>query len=95
MGEVVQIHIEIHGMVQGVSFRKWTKRLADKHSVCGWVRNTPQKTVEIVVQGTREQLTVFKNDIISRGGPRIAWIDNVQVYEEPSTQLYTSFEIVV
>ena len=59
-GTLKELHITISGWVQGVSFRIWTKRLAQQLGVNGWVRNMEDGRVEIVAQGTPEQLTKLR-----------------------------------
>ena len=46
----------VSGRVQGVSFRYYTKKEADRLGVTGWVRNNHDRTVELVAEGTSEQL---------------------------------------
>jgi len=41
----------IRGRVQGVFFRDTLRRLAERHGVVGWARNTPDGTVEAVLEG--------------------------------------------
>ncbi|XP_071962360.1 acylphosphatase-1-like [Antedon mediterranea] len=56
----VSVNFEIHGKVQGVFFRKNTRRTAQKHGLVGWVRNTRHGTVEGQVQGYKEQVNEMK-----------------------------------
>jgi len=51
-----RVRIIIHGIVQGVFFRAETKRQADLLGLTGWVRNTDDGKVEILVQGEGEVL---------------------------------------
>ena len=46
------------GTVQGVGFRAATKRAAVEAGCAGWVANVPGGQVEVVAEGTREQLEV-------------------------------------
>lgn len=51
-----QLHAIIQGRVQGVSFRYYTQRRAEEIGVTGWVRNLPDRSVEVTAEGTRDQL---------------------------------------
>jgi acylphosphatase len=44
-------HVRIRGHVQGVGFRMYMQREAQRHGVAGWVRNRHDGSVEAVVQG--------------------------------------------
>ena len=41
----------VHGRVQGVAFREYTRRQAVRLGLSGWVRNRPDGTVETVFEG--------------------------------------------
>jgi acylphosphatase len=45
------IHVLISGRVQGVGFRAWTAREAQRLDLSGWVRNTREGDVEAVFCG--------------------------------------------
>lgn len=45
------VHCIIHGRVQGVGFRAWTRRTANNLSLDGWVRNLADGTVEALFAG--------------------------------------------
>ena len=44
------VHINVHGVVQGVGFRPFVYQLASKHDLKGWVSNTSED-VKIEVEG--------------------------------------------
>ncbi|CCW70992.1 unnamed protein product [Phytomonas sp. Hart1] len=48
--------ILVSGKVQGVCYRKHTKKTATRLGITGWVRNQPDGSVEILGEGTVEQL---------------------------------------
>ena len=48
---MIRLKYEVFGKVQGVFFRKYTKKEADKLSLVGWVMNTDRKTVIGVAEG--------------------------------------------
>jgi acylphosphatase len=80
----------VSGRVQGVFFRDTTRRRAEAAGVAGWVRNTPDGTVEAVFEGDPEaveQLVAF-----SRRGPSGAEVVSVDVTEEEPEGL-AGFEV--
>jgi acylphosphatase len=48
--------IRVHGHVQGVWFRDWTRREARELAVDGWVRNRRDGTVEILAAGEADAI---------------------------------------
>ncbi len=52
----VELHAIIHGDVQGVGFRATAMHYAQQLKLEGIVRNCPEGTVEIFVQGDRKEL---------------------------------------
>ena len=54
----VRERIYISGVVQGVGFRPHVFRLANQHSLTGWIQNTV-RGITLEVQGTRENLDEF------------------------------------
>ena len=53
-----RLHIQVHGVVQGVGFRPFVYRIALERALAGWVRNRPDG-VEIEVQGPEPVLQDF------------------------------------
>jgi acylphosphatase len=51
------------GTVQGVGFRYTVKSLAGGFEVTGTVRNLPDGRVELIAEGTREELSAFQQVI--------------------------------
>jgi len=76
----------ISGEVQGVGFRYFTLRVAERIGVRGWVRNLPNGSVEVEGEGTAEQLALLEERL--RQGPAAASVTNVHWAEvsdeEPS-----------
>ena len=72
--------VVVHGQVQGVFFRDTTRREARSRGVAGWVRNTPEGTVEAVFEGEPEAVEQMVE--LSRRGPRGAEVERVEVFEE-------------
>jgi acylphosphatase len=81
----------VRGRVQGVGFRWFVEREAHILKIAGWVRNNPDSTVEVLGQGTREQLAGLHSRL--REGPRAARVDEVEVKEADPIPGLTSFQI--
>ena len=58
-------HIFFSGTVQGVGFRFTTERIARNYQVSGWVRNLSDGRVEMIVEGSEEQIIQLIEDIES------------------------------
>jgi acylphosphatase len=48
--------VRYHGHVQGVGFRFTARRIASTHDVTGFVRNLPDGSVQVVVEGVRDEV---------------------------------------
>ncbi len=81
----------VRGRVQGVGFRWFVEREACLLQVTGWVRNNADSTVEVLAQGTRDQLAGLHSRL--REGPRAARVDHVEVSDVEPTPGLTSFQI--
>jgi len=81
----------VRGRVQGVGFRWFVEREAHILSIAGWVRNKPDGRVEVLAQGTREQLDALSLRL--REGPRAARVDDVEESEANHTAGLTTFRI--
>ena len=68
-------HFLVKGRVQGVGFRWFVQREASEIGLKGWVRNTEDGDVEVVVSGDPEGLTELRASL--RKGPRGSRVDKV------------------
>ena len=89
--ENVQLHAIVHGRVQGVSFRYYTTLTAAESGIVGWVQNLPDGTVEVIAEGTRQQLGSFTDFL--RRGPSGARVTSVDMDWRPATGNFTDFVI--
>ena len=62
------LRLTVSGIVQGVGFRPFVHRLAHRHHLTGWVRNT-SGNVEIVVEGDVRSLEAFRVDLPQQAPP--------------------------
>jgi acylphosphatase len=56
-------HVIFIGRVQGVGFRFTAHRIAHRHQLTGFVRNLPDGTVEVLVQGPDQDIDDCIQDI--------------------------------
>ncbi len=68
MSEETKQHVRcvFFGRVQGVGFRYTTLHLARGYDVVGYVRNTPEGSVELVVEGSAGDIADFIAEIEKR-----------------------------
>src|ERR1700684_742985 len=79
----------VRGRVQGVGFRWFVEREAHILGIAGWVRNNHDGSVEVLAQGTRDQLSGLHSRL--REGPRAARVDAVGGLVAPRGAAVDSF----
>lgn len=68
----------VYGRVQGVGFRWWTSRIANRLGLVGSVRNLPDGSVEVRAQGPPAALGELARQL--RDGPRTAVVRRVDPF---------------
>lgn len=91
MGEEVRLRAIVHGRVQGVNFRYYTRQQAHQLGVTGCVRNLWDGTVEVVAEGTRQAVTRLLNWL--HKGPSMAIVTEVDAEWLPHTGEFQRFEV--
>jgi len=86
------MHIFYSGKVQGVGFRYTAKVTALGYEVVGWVRNLADGRVELVAEGSRDELEAFQQGIRESGLRR--FIAQEAASWEDATGEFRGFEIV-
>jgi acylphosphatase len=72
----------VHGAVQGVGFRWWTRSRALELGLAGWARNLDDGRVEVVAEGPRD--AVDRLEALLRGGETPGRVDAVAVRHTPA-----------
>jgi len=86
-----RVRAVFEGRVQGVGFRFTACHLAAKHpEVAGYVRNVPDGTVELVIEGKRAALSSLLADIERTMARYISRVRSV--WEEPTGE-FESFGV--
>ncbi|MFQ5420309.1 MAG: acylphosphatase [Anaerolineae bacterium] len=86
-----QFEATIYGRVQGVSFRYYTQKEAQRWGVTGWVANQRDRTVIVVAQGPEAALSPFIAFL--HRGPLSARVDKVDLRWQEPTAEFTRFEV--
>jgi acylphosphatase len=81
--------LKIQGKVQGVGFRQNAFILAQKLKLVGWVRNTSEGEVELLVEGELSSVNLFVE--WCHEGPTHAAVTTVTVLES-SIRDFTEFQ---
>ncbi|MCD2325388.1 acylphosphatase [Sphingomonas sp. IC-56] len=70
--------IFVSGRVQGVGYRDWVVRTAQRNGLTGYVRNLKDGRVEVVASGEEEPLQTLVE--ACRGGPPMARVEHVESF---------------
>ena len=87
----LRAHAYVTGRVQGVWFRQTTADRARELGARGWVRNLPDGRVEILVEGSREQVEALLE--FARVGPPLAQVRAVDADWEAATGDFQDFRV--
>jgi acylphosphatase len=75
--EFIEVHVFAEGRVQGVGYRDFVRRSAERFGVSGWVRNRRDGSVEACLLGPRSRVDAVVAEM--RRGPRFAEVANLRV----------------
>lgn len=81
--------LTISGRVQNVGFRYFSKSLAERMGVKGFVKNLANGKVYIEAEADEEIVAIFIESI--KSGPKHAHVSEVQIQDSP-IQNFTCFE---
>lgn len=78
------------GRVQGVGFRYTVHRMAGQYEITGFVRNLPDRTVELLAQGSESEVQQYLEEIQNYFGTSIRDIRATDISPDPR---HTDFRI--
>ena len=87
----VAYHILVKGRVQGVGFRYSTRQAAGRFGVKGWVRNTPDGSVEVVCEGPRDKVEKLLKWLHS--GPPGSYVAGIETTHLKPQGVFRSFTV--
>ncbi|OGL77929.1 hypothetical protein A3J43_00735 [Candidatus Uhrbacteria bacterium RIFCSPHIGHO2_12_FULL_54_23] len=85
------LRLVISGRVQGVGFRWFVQREAEKLKLTGQVKNLPDGTVEVAAFGEKGALEELLN--LCRQGPRASRVNDIHVKWDDAEMIPTEFSI--
>ncbi len=88
---MVQYEIRIRGRVQGVGFRYYTQKQAQLFNLKGWVRNTSDGGVLVMVQGDKEVIDTFTDYL--RIGPAMSRVTHISAVPVTPGEVFSDFRI--
>ncbi len=92
MGTLKHVHLIVHGRVQGVWYRASAKEAAEKLELKGWVRNLPDRCVEIDASGDVDSIEKFIQWCYQ--GPPGARVTTIDVQELEAGVIIENFQII-
>jgi acylphosphatase len=84
-------HILVKGSVQGVGFRYFVQRHAERLGLFGYTRNLPSGQVEIEVEGDKNSILRLIGEV--KRGPQFSEVFDVQVNWKDYQERFIGFEI--
>jgi len=92
VADVQQAEIRIVGVVQGIGFRPFIYAQAMDYQLVGYVLNTGNSAVKVVVEGKKNEIIEFIESI-EKKKPHLAVIDSIQtIWHKPSGK-FRDFQI--
>jgi acylphosphatase len=86
-----QLHAQVRGYVQGVGYRLFALREAQRLGLAGWVRNCADGSVEVVAEGDEDGLGQYLSRL--QRGPAEAEVEHVEVDWRPASGGFEGFQI--
>lgn len=84
-------HIIVQGLVQGVGYRFFVIRKAQEYGIRGYVRNLPDRNVEVVAQGEKGLVQDFIEQL--KIGPVSAHVTGVDVEWSEHEPEFIDFDV--
>ena len=86
-----RVHVIVSGVVQGVGFRFFTRDLARRYELSGYVRNRADGTVEVEAEGTGQAVGAFLREL--EAGPRSSHVAGMEIEEKRAEGVFEDFSI--
>lgn len=91
LNQRTRARVLVRGIVQGVNYRWFTQRRASELGLTGYVRNAPDGSVQVLVEGEREKIEQLLDAL--RVGPSAAVVESVNVEWHAPSGEFERFEV--
>jgi len=88
----IKVHIIVEGLVQGIGYRYFVKKLAGKYNLSGYVRNNSDGSVEIETEIEKDILNNFIEEL--KTGHPWAEVKSIKIKEYPYSGEFLDFKII-
>ena len=88
---IKRLEATVYGRVQGVNFRYYTQKEAQRLQLTGWVANQRNGTVKVVAEGPEDTLKAFI-EFLHKGSPA-ARVERVELSWLPATGEFNRFKV--
>jgi acylphosphatase len=89
--EVLRAKLCVMGKVQGVGYRAYAARVASQRDLCGGVRNRNDGRVELEIEGPKDKILTFIEDL--KIGPPASRVTDIEVEWSPATGRFSDFQV--
>ncbi|MFH0968457.1 MAG: acylphosphatase [Methanobacteriota archaeon] len=89
---IIRNNITVSGMVQRVGYRHIVQGIARKNRITGCIRNLLGYDVQIIAEGSIDDISKFKSEIKVQEYP--VQVDSLEITEEDPTGEYQYFEVI-
>ncbi|PWU21045.1 MAG: acylphosphatase [Bdellovibrio sp.] len=83
----MSVQIIIHGLVQGVGYRRFVELQARTLGIAGWVRNLTTGEVEVWAVGAKDRLESLFHEL--RRGPPGSLVEKLEIHERTMPEGFT------
>ncbi len=87
-----EIYCVVKGKVRGVGYRDFVERYTKEHNLFGWIKNSPDSSVEVVIQGTPDELKACI-EILNQGS-LLAKVETLSVEWRTPEKQFDEFRVI-
>lgn len=87
-----EIHCVVKGKVQRVGYRDFVEQYVKAQSLCGWIRNNDDGSVEALIQGTPDDLKACIE--VLNEGSILAKVDTLSIDWKTPEKHFDDFKVI-